>query len=226
MVPALAGGVVSPLPWLGWVISLAAGIYALVLAYRFMPLFLAVPEDKRIVHFVVSILVAFVVNLVGAGIIALLFAPDLADYAGSRDITSEPGRGVFGDLERQADFADQAGRDRYTPPSNGRLSEAQVAGYVRTLQRTAELRERLGAKFENTENDNPSIGAIFSGVNDAVRLGTAEMEVVKTAGGNWAEHLWVKNEIEVARVQRDSSPAVEHNYELFLEYQDEIEKYE
>jgi hypothetical protein len=225
MVPAVVGGALSPLPWIGWLIGLAAGIYGLVLAYQFIPRFVTLPDNKRVVHFVVSLIVAFVVNLIVAGILAAALAPDLADYADGGDTRSD-GSGMFTDFERQADFADQAARDIYEPPVDGRLKEAQVAAYARTLKRTAELRERLGGSFEDMEEKEPSIGDIFSGVKDMVRLGTAEMEVVKTSGGNWAEHQWVKNQIEVARVQQDSSPTVEHNYELFVKYRDEIERYD
>ena len=225
MIPALAGGALSPLPWIGWLIGLAAGIYGLVLLYRFIPMFMTVPEDKRVVHFVVSLIVSFIVNLIVAGLLAAALAPGVSDYTAG-DGFDTTGGGMLTDFERQADFADQAARDIYDPPTDGRLTEGQVAAYVRTLQRTAALRERLGEKFQNMDEKEPSIGDIFSGVKDAVRLGTAEMEVVKTAGGNWAEHQWVKNQIEVARVQQDSSPAVEHNYELFLEHRGEIEQYE
>lgn len=227
IVPAALGGMFSPLPWLGWLIGLVAAIYGLVLAWQFIGVFMTVPDDKRALHFIVSLLVAFVVNMVVAGLIGLAFAPSLADYIQS-ETTSSPaaGGGIFGDLERQANVAELAAQDTYEPPSNGRLSEAQVAAYVRTLQRTAELRERLGKQFENLEEEGPSLGDIFSGVSDAVRLGTAEMEVVKTAGGNWAEHQWVRNQIEIARIQQDGSPAIEHNYELFLEYRDQIERYD
>jgi hypothetical protein len=138
-----------------------------------------------------------------------------------------PGQGgLFGGFERQANIAEQAAADRYDPPGHGRVSDAQMRDYLRTLERTAELRDRLGRRFENVDEDNPSLGDIFGGVSDAVRLGTAEMEVVKTAGGNWSEHQWVKNQIEIARVQRDGSPALEHNYQLFLEYRERIEQYE
>ncbi|MEQ8857406.1 MAG: Yip1 family protein [Pseudomonadales bacterium] len=227
MVPAVLGGMFSPLPWIGWLIGLAASIYGLVLAWRFIPVFMTVPEDRRVGHFVVSLIVAFLVNMVVAGIIGFALAPSFSDFADPAATSTTPATGgMFGDLERQANVAEEAARDTYDPPGNGRLSEAQVTGYVRTLKRTAELRERLGKQLENLEQEGPSLGDIFSGVGDAMRLGTAEMEVVKTAGGNWAEHQWVKNQLEVARIQQDGSPAIEHNYALFLEYRDEIEQYE
>jgi hypothetical protein len=48
------------------------------------------------------------------------------------------------------------------------------------------------------------------------------MEVVKTGGGNWAEHQWVKEQLRVARIQKDINDAVAHNYELYLEFEDEL----
>jgi hypothetical protein len=225
MVPAVLGGVLSPLPWFGWLIGLVAGIYSLVLLYQFIPVFMTVPEAKRVLHFVVSLIVAIVVNMLVAGTLGALFGPDLDDYLSESSVPESSG-GLFGDFERQADVAEQASQDTYEPPADGRLSEAQVKTYARTLERTAQLRERLGKQLENLEQEGPSIGDIFSGVQDATRLATAEMEVVKTAGGNWAEHQWVKNQIEIARIQQDSTPAVAHNYELFLEYQEQIERYE
>lgn len=223
-VPALVGGILSPLPLIGWIIGFAAAIYGLVLLYRLIPLFMGVPQDKRVVHFVVSLLVAFVVNLIVAGLLAAAFLPDFDDMASDTDRSGSGG--VLTDFERQANVAEEAAQDVYDPPADGRLTDAQVAAYVRTLQRTAELRERLGGKYQNMDEQEPSIGDVFGGVKDMMRIGTAEMEVVKTGGGNWAEHQWVRNQIEVARIQRDSTPAVEHNYELFLEYQDEIEQYD
>ncbi len=227
-VPSLAGGVLSPLPWIGWLISLVAGIYSLVLLYRFIPVFLTVPEDKRAVHYVVSLVVAFIAEVIVAAVLAAAFAPSLSHIGGNTSsIGSDAGSGVLGDFERQADYADQASQDTYDPPGDGIVTDAQVAAYARSLQRTAELRQRLDHHLGATkEGDNPSLGDIFSGVKDAVRMGTAEMEVVKTGGGNWAEHQWVKNQIEAARVQKDSSPAVKQNYALFQKYQDQIEKYD
>jgi len=225
MVPAVVGGILSPLPWLGWLIGLVAGIYSLVLLYQFIPVFMVVPEAKRVLHFVVSLVVAIVVNMIVAGLLGAMFGPDLDDYLSESTVPESTG-GLFGDFERQANVAEQASQDTYEPPANGRLTEAQVRAYARTLERTAELRERLGKQLESMEQEGPSLGDIFSGVKDATRLATAEMEVVKTAGGNWAEHQWVRNQIEIARVQQDSTPAVEHNYELFLEYREQIERYE
>jgi hypothetical protein len=225
LIPAALGGMLSPLPWLGWLIGLVAAIYSLVLLYRFVPVFMGVPEPKRAVHFIVSLLAAFVVNL----IVSMTLGATLGSAAyrsGALSDAPDAAPGMFGGLERQADIADQAARDRYDPPAHGQMSDAQVAEYARTLRRTAELRERLSSRFEEKDSDALSVGDLFSGVRDAMRISTAEMEVVKTAGGNWAEHQWVRNQLETARIQQDTTPAVEHNYALFLKYRDQIEPWE
>ncbi|MFW6092411.1 MAG: Yip1 family protein [Pseudomonadota bacterium] len=226
-IPGALGSILGPLPWIGWLISLAAGIYTLVLAYRFVPIFLNVPDARRVVHFVVSLLVAFVVNLVVSGILASAFAPDLTEtYSPSSSVEtgSDSGGGMFGQFEDQANLAEQARADRYEPPADGRLTEEQVATYARNMERTAELRERLSGSFESAGDEEMSFGDLLSGAGNAARMGTAEMEVVKGAGGNWAEHRWVRRQLETARVQKDGSPAVEHNYALFEQYRDQIEQ--
>lgn len=230
-VPAAVGNVLGTVPWIGWLISLVATIYALVLAYRFVGVFMTVPEDKRVLHFVVSLVVMFVLSIVVVTAMVGLFGPDLEDYAGDYDAGSDAvGGGLWGGLERQADFAEQAAQDVYDPPRNGEISEAQMAAYVRVLERTAQLRSRLGKQLEDvgakSEDQSPGLGDIFGAVSDAARIGTAEMEVVKTAGGNWAEHQWVRNQLETARVQQDGTPAIEHNYALFQAHRELIEQFE
>ena len=52
----------------------------------------------------------------------------------------------------------------------------------------------------------------------------AELEVVKTGNGNWAEHNWVKEQLRVAHIQRgDGSDAIAHNYKLYKKYEEELE---
>lgn len=221
IVPSAMGGAVAPLPWLGWLISLAAGIYSLMLAYRFLPQYLDIPEASRVKHFVLSIIIALVVNIFVSMTMATVFAPSIGD---SDD--QKMGGGFFSGFERQADFVEAASNDKYEPPSDGEITTKQMQRYVDVLRKTNALRERLGQSLKPMEDKEPSITDVFSGVGDVVRLSTAEMEVVKTAGGNWAEHLWVKNQIETARVQQDLNDTTEHNYALFLKFQDQIEKYD
>ena len=54
---------------------------------------------------------------------------------------------------------------------------------------------------------------------------TSEMEVVKSAGGNWAEHMWVQESLRTAWIQKDINDTVSHNYELYQEFEEELAPY-
>lgn len=69
MIPGALGGILSAVPLIGWIASLAATLYGFVLLYRFVPTFLAVPEASRAAHFAVSIVICIVVNLVVAAVL-------------------------------------------------------------------------------------------------------------------------------------------------------------
>jgi hypothetical protein len=230
IVPSALGSAVGPLPWIGWLLSLAGGIYAMVLAYRFLPVFLEIPDAARTKHFVLSIIAAIVVNIVVSLFLATLFAPSVFtnDYQqpASEGSGATVGGGLFGGLERQADFVEAASADTYEPPADGRLSQEQVRAFARILEKTRALEDRLGKDLEKMEDSQPSLSDVFSGVGDAMRLSTAEMEVVKTGGGNWAEHQWVRSQLETARIQQDLNDQTQHNYRLFEMYREEIERYE
>ena len=57
---------------------------------------------------------------------------------------------------------------------------------------------------------------------EAAGLQTSEIEVVKSAGGNWAEHQWVRESLRTAWIQKDINDTVAHNYELYLEFEDQL----
>ncbi|MCB1684069.1 MAG: YIP1 family protein [Pseudomonadales bacterium] len=221
IIPAAIGTAVNPLPWLGWLLGLAAGIYSLVLAYRFLPLYLEIPEGSRVKHFALSIAAALVVNILVSLMLLPVFGPAMMDSGA--DGTAPVTGGMLGGFERQAEFADAASKDTYRPPEDGRLTDRQVRSYVDALGKTQVLRERLMESMKTSGDSDPSLSEIFSGVGGAVRLSTAEMEVVKSAGGNWAEHQWVGGQIETARIQQDLNETTAHNYALFKKYQQEIE---
>jgi len=221
IVPAAVGTAIGPLPWLGWLISLAASIYSLVLVYRLIPSYLLVPQAARVKHFVISILAALVVNILVSSVLAGMFVANLdsVEFPNEDPSINSTGGGVLGGFTRQADMAEQAANDQYQPPADGKLAEAQVEKYLYVLERTQELRSRLTQKLQSQdEQEEPSITDVFGGIRDAVRAGTAEMEVVKTAGGNWAEHQWVGQQIETARIHQDLNESTQHNFALFEKY--------
>ena len=66
------------------------------------------------------------------------------------------------------------------------------------------------------------VGSGIAGMAGVVNIANAEMEVVMTGGGNWAEHQLVREQLHVARIQKDINAAVEHNYQLYLAFEDEL----
>ncbi len=63
-VPAAVGQALSSLPLIGWLLSLGLAIYSLVLLWQIIPLYLDVPGDKRVLHYIASLLATFVAGLV------------------------------------------------------------------------------------------------------------------------------------------------------------------
>ncbi|MEM7218291.1 MAG: Yip1 family protein [Pseudomonadota bacterium] len=90
-IPAVLGNALSPLPLVGWLLALAGAIWGLVMLYNALPVFLGVPEDRRLGHFlatmglsIVGLIVAYA--LLGAIGLGALFG------GGDRDLPSEDWR--------------------------------------------------------------------------------------------------------------------------------------
>ena len=241
VIPAwVAGAVAGLIPYLGFLIALAGGILSLVFLYRIMPLALGVPDDKRVIHFVVSLVAVFVINMV-IGLTLGLGNPgnkysnsgySARDNSGSRTAST----GVVGEAVRQAELMEAAGADRYEPPTDGELNEDQVEEFVSVMRKTRAVHAEYAAKMEKLSEEmkakeaageTPSLsdlGKMYSGAGGLMTVNNAEMEVVKSGGGNWAEHEWVKQQLRVARLQQgEGSDAIAHNYDLYIEYKEELD---
>jgi len=237
-VPGYVGRPLVHIPWVGWLLSLALGIYGLILLWRILPKYLDVPTSSRAGHYISS-LVASVVALIAIG---LIFGVSMmAPRSGTLDIAKDDNvfggvasermsgtpSGTLGQLERQGRIIESAEEDTFDPPGNGKLSRKQVQRFVDVLGKTrdyqSEQGEALARLSEKAENDEiASLGEAFSGMAGIVSISNAEMEVVKTGGGNWAEHQWVREQLHIARIQKDINDAVKHNYSLYLEFEDEL----
>ncbi len=240
-IPAWVAGVVGAfIPYIGWLISLAGGIMSLVFMYKIMPLALGVPDEKRVVHFIASLVVIVIINfvvgsVVGIGTVGTTLQSGTYS-SGSRDSRSVTGSGMIGEMERQGRLMGAAGADVFEPPADGELSKAQVENYVKVLQKTRAIHAEYAEKMQKVSEDmeakekagkNPSLSdlsKIYSGIGGAVSANNAEMEVVKTGNGNWAEHNWVKEQLRVAHIQQgDGSDAIAHNYKLYKKYEEDLE---
>lgn len=235
-VPGYLGQVLGWLPWIGGLVALALFIYALVLLWRIIPTYLEVPDGRRAGHYISTILLTIVVMMVLSFLLRPLLGPasvriDRGTEIGSTD--SGVGGGMFSNVMRQAEIIAAAEEDRYQPPSDGELDEDQVEEFIRVMQRADEIMNERGERMRELaeraeQNEDMSISdmtEMMSGATQMAGFNTIEMEVVKSSGGNWAEHQWVKEALRTAYVQRDINEAVEHNYELYKEYEDELQTF-
>lgn len=235
-IPAYVGAIIGTLPWIGWLLALALSIVSLVFLYRIIPAYLEVPEDRRALHFgvslVASIVIVVVINLsLGLG----AYSTGNVERAGDPDSAVKGGTyGMLGDIGRQAELMEKSEEAVYEPPADGKISEAQMLAFLDVMRKTAELRGRAEAKLKQMDKDMQGedeprlsdLGRLSSGFGAAFRtLATAEMEVVETGGGNWAEHQWVKEQLRTAAIQQDLNDSVSHNYELYQKYADQLSAY-
>ncbi len=240
-IPAWIAGIVgAAIPYIGFLVSLAGGIISLVFLYKIMPLALHVPDEKRVAHFIASLVVIIVLNFIVGGIVGVGATGNSVprgtfsgDNTSSRSAT---GSGVLGAIERQGKLMDEAGADVYDPPADGKLSESQVKDYVKVLKKTRALyadyaakAQKLSDKMETRDKagEAPSmadLANLYNGIGTAVSANNAEMEIVKTGGGNWAEHLWIKEQLRIAKIQQGDGPgAIANNYKLYKKYEEELE---
>lgn len=232
-VPGYFGQALGWLPWIGFLVAIGLFIYSLVLLWRILPLYLEVPAEKRTVHFVVSLIASVVVMFILGAVVNRVLYGSIAGPAAQVSTSSIGGSGVFGDVTRRAELIAAAQEDRYSPPEDGELTERQVKEFIRVLDRVSVLQEekaeqmkKLAEKADKDETLSMSeLGQMMSSATAVSGIHTIELEVVKTAGGNWAEHVWVRDALRTAWLQKDINDAVEHNYELFMEYEDELQDY-
>ena len=237
-IPAwLAGMLAALLPsFIAFLLSLAGGILSLVFMYKIMPLALKVPDNKRVLHFIASLVIIFILNIIAGGIFGgATVATQQQGFNSDSSSSRSSGSGMFGEIERQGKLMQTAEEDIYTPPEDGKLSKSQVKAYGKVATKTrsmhaeyTEKMEALGKEMEAKEarGESPSLADMskaLGGLGGALGANNAEMEIVKTGGGNWAEHSWVKTQLRTARIQQgEGSAAIEHNYKLYQKYSEEI----
>jgi len=237
-IPGYLGQAATWLPWIGGLLALGLFIYGLVLLWKIIPIYLAVPDGKRVGHYILSLVATIAAMFILSMTIGRLLYPSM-DGPTFKNISELPtsdsstGAGIYGGMARQAELMEAAENDRYDPPSDGRLSEDQVREFIRVMQRTEELQQEKTARFqelaEKAESDEgvslSDLGSMMSGITEVAGLQTSEIEVVKSAGGNWAEHQWVRESLRTAWVQKDINDAVAHNFDLYQKFEAELSNY-
>jgi len=234
-VPGYLGQALSWLPWIGSLVALALFIYALVLLWRIIPLYLDVPDGKRTIHYVVTLIATIVTMVIISMVIRPIIAPTMPDITSMSESASDDGPtgigGLMGEAMRQGELIASAEEDRYEPPADGKVSESQVREVARIVQRATEIMEekaeRIRELAERADNDEQlsisEMSEVMGSASTMMGLNTIELKIVKSSGGNWAEYEWVKDTLRTAYIQKDINETVAHNYALYQEYEDELQ---
>ncbi len=234
-IPTYTGIVLGTLPKIGWLISLALSVLGLVYLYRLIPLYLEVPDEKRVVHFIASLVVTVILGmLLGYAFFGVgatrgdLSGPYGSSERGPRDA------GFAGDVARQSELYDAAMADRFEPPDDARLTENQVEEYLRVMTSARKIQEEhakklddMGEKMKGKDEASLSdISKLYAGMSSVMAANNAPMDVVKSSGGNWAEHVWVEEQLRLAKYQPDLNEAVRENAELLRKYKEQLSSLE
>ncbi len=118
------GALAGIIPWIGWIISLAAAIYGIYLIYLGAPHTVKVPAERAAGYTAILVVIWFVISLVVGGAIGLMAAGGGALSAmsgtsiGTSDITVDPDS-TLGKLEKFGQSMEAAGKQ---------MEEAQKSG--------------------------------------------------------------------------------------------------
>ncbi len=237
-IPSLLGQVLSPIPMIGWVIGLGLGIYTLVLLYRAIPVFLEVPLESRVKHFILFVIISIAFSMLLGSTLGKLFEPTgmyekmqnsipiaseiskkakEANKSPDKYIEDYIGSMMGGDYGQKV--VEESAEDTFTPPKDNLLTPRQVMEFVALAKKVAivqkEQAEALKLKYDKKEKqDDPSFTDIFNGLKDLSSIATLEMKVVKSNGGNWAEYQWVKDRIREAYYTPSLNETTKKNAEL------------
>lgn len=124
-------------------------------------------------------------------------AKELAEKANiSRDLQKRGTIDLMKDVEK----------DKYTPPTDGKLTDAQVQMYLKVREHEKDiakvakeqLEQHAAAAKKNGEKSLSGLMEGFKGLSSAAEFMTADIRAAKDLGYNTQEYLWVKGQILAA----------------------------
>jgi ribosomal protein S17E len=112
------------------------------------------------------------------------------------------------DLEQRGttELMEEVAKDEYTPPADGRLTDAQVQMYLKVREHEKKIAQvakdemkQHAAKAEK-KGDHSLAGMMdgFKALGSAADLMTADLRAAKDLGYNSQEYLWVKQQVLAA----------------------------
>lgn len=111
---------------------------------------------------------------------------------------------ISADLKERGtrDLMEEASKDEYTAPADGRLTEKQIEMYLKVREHEKKIAEVAKAEMkqhaENAEKKEKSLGGMLEGMKalgSAADFMTADIRAAKDLGFNSQEYLWVKGQI-------------------------------
>ncbi|HEX7705063.1 MAG TPA: hypothetical protein VF701_01255 [Thermoanaerobaculia bacterium] len=103
------------------------------------------------------------------------------------------------------DLMKEVADDKYSPPADGRLTDAQIQMYLKVREHEKKIaqvaKDQLKQHAENAEKKEKSIAGLMDGfkaLGSAADLFTADIRASKDLGYNSQEYLWVKGQILAA----------------------------
>lgn len=112
------------------------------------------------------------------------------------------------DLEKRGttDLMKEVANDEYTPPADGRLTEAQIQMYLKVREHEKQIaqvaKDELKKHAETAEKKGDrSLGGFMEGMKalgSAADFMTADIRAAKDLGYNTQEYLWVKGQVLAA----------------------------
>jgi hypothetical protein len=111
------------------------------------------------------------------------------------------------DLEKHGtiDLMKDVSKDKYDPPKDGKLTEAQIQMYLKVREHEKDIakvaKEQMEEHSKNADQAKHSLSGVFEGIKTMQSAGeffTADIRAAKDLGYNTQEYLWVKGQILAA----------------------------
>lgn len=112
---------------------------------------------------------------------------------------------IAGDLKKRGtiDLMKEVSEDKYTPPADGKLTDAQVQMYLKVREHEKAIAQVAKQELQKHSEEakkagDKSIGSMMEGLKGLNALGefaTADIRAAKDLKYNTQEYLWVKSQI-------------------------------
>ncbi|HEX9406203.1 MAG TPA: hypothetical protein VF975_02725 [Thermoanaerobaculia bacterium] len=111
------------------------------------------------------------------------------------------------DLEKHGtiDLMKDVSKDKYDPPKDGKLTEAQIQMYLKVRQHEKDIakvaKEQMDQHSKAADESKHSLSGVFESIKTIQSAGeffTADIRAAKDLGYNTQEYLWVKGQITAA----------------------------